>query len=317
MSDSYQYMVSKSTLRQIIGWLIAVIIIGILIRTVYLNREELLKWDWRFGWHNLLVSFVFLMSAYLTASIAWKTIIFGFGHKVKVHESFRVVYLANLGRYIPGKIWQVIGMVGLAKELGIPAPTSLASFALVQGYMLPASFLLVPIFLRRGDALDSIMVYRDIIFIIMGLVLAVFLFLFFLPGGLNWSLNKVLKLFRQEPVEYRPSFSNRIAIFVWYMITWILFGISFHFFLIALIPQSGIGVVFSSGAYIAAYNLGYLSFISPGGLGVREWVLKILLAPLIGAPVAASIALTHRIWITIGEAIMSLLALLTYKIKSK
>nr|MBN2278724.1 flippase-like domain-containing protein [candidate division Zixibacteria bacterium] len=310
-------MIYRKTLRHIIGWLIAVIIIVILARTIYINREELLAWDWKFNWYYLLLSMILLMGAYLTASQAWRTIITGFGFQLRLHEAFRVVYLANLGRYIPGKVWQVFGMVGLAKELGIPAPTSLASFALVQGYMLPASFLLVPILLGRGEALKSLMIYRDLTYLVMGLVLLVFLILFFLPGGLNWSLNRILKIFRQEPVNYRPRFTNRIAIFFWYLVTWLLFGLSFHVFLVALIPQSGISPDFSSGAYIAAYNMGYISFISPGGLGVREWVMKILLAPYIGVPLAASIALTHRIWITIGEAFMSLLALLTYRIKSK
>ena len=44
--------------------------------------------------------------------------------------------------------------------------------------------------------------------------------------------------------------------------------------------------------------------------------MSALLAPQLGGPVAASIALIHRVWVTIAEAVVSLLALLTYKIKS-
>ncbi len=42
-----------------------------------------------------------------------------------------------------------------------------------------------------------------------------------------------------------------------------------------------------------------------------------LLAPTLTQPVAASIALINRVWITIAEAIISLLALLTYKFKGR
>jgi uncharacterized membrane protein YbhN (UPF0104 family) len=309
-------MAGKKIVRQIIGWLIAAVIIFILFRTIYVNRAELQSWDWQISWPNALLSILFLGAAYATASQGWRTILYGFGHRIKLHESFRVVYLANLGRYIPGKVWQVIGMVGLAREVNIPAKISLASFALVQAYALPASFLLVLIMLGYAAPLQALAVYRDIFYIFMGVIVLAFLILFFAPAGLDWALNKILRLFRQEPVRYRPHFKNRLAIFAWYLITWIFFGLSFHFFLAALIAESGFGVLFSAGAYIAAYNLGYISFISPGGLGVREGVISALLAPQIGGPVAASLALIHRVWITIAEAVISLLALLTYKVKS-
>lgn len=310
-------MAKKKILRQIAGWSVAAVIIFILIKTIYVSRGELLSWEWRISWFQAFLSILFLGGAYLTASQGWRTILYGFGYEIRLYESFRVVYLANLGRYIPGKIWQVIGMVGLARELNIPAGVSLASFALVQAYALPASFLLILLMLGRSESLESLVIYRNIMYIFMAAVLLVFLILFFKPGGLNWALNKILRLFRRQPVEYKPGFKNRVAIFGWYIITWALFGLSFHFFLSALIAAPKLTVFFSAGSYIAAYNLGYIAFLSPGGLGVREGVISALLAPQIGAPVAASIALIHRILITIAEAVISLLALLTYKIRRK
>ncbi|UCD94426.1 MAG: flippase-like domain-containing protein [Candidatus Zixiibacteriota bacterium] len=309
-------MAGKKVVRQIIGWLIAAAIIFILFRTVYVNWAELQNWNWQISWPLALLSILLLAAAYVTASQGWRTILYGFGHRIRFHESFRVVYLANLGRYIPGKVWQVIGMVGLAREVNIPAKISLASFALVQAYALPASFLLVLIMLGYAAPLQALAVYRDIFYIFMAVVVLIFLILFFAPKGLNWALNRILKLFRQEAVQYRPDFKNRLAIFAWYLVTWVFLGLSFHFFVAALIADSGFRVLFSAGAYIAAYNLGYISFISPGGLGVREGVMSALLAPQLGGPVAASIALIHRVWITLAEAVISLLALLTYKIKS-
>jgi uncharacterized membrane protein YbhN (UPF0104 family) len=309
-------MRAKRIARQIAGWIIAAVIIFFLFRTVYIHRGELVAWQWRINWHRIILSAVMLGGAYLCSSQAWRTIIDGFGYRIRLSESFRVVYLANLGRYIPGKIWQVIGMVGLAKEINIPAQISLASFALVQAYALPASFMIVILSLGYSHSLDSLAVYRDILYAFMAIVLIVFLILFLKPNGLNRALNWILRLFKREPVHYAPGIANRTAILCWYLITWILFGLSFHYFLAALIDKGGPGIIFSSGAYIAAYNIGYISFLSPGGLGVREGVISALLAPYLTGPIAASIALIHRLWITIAEAIISLLALLTYKIKS-
>ncbi|MEW5924258.1 MAG: lysylphosphatidylglycerol synthase transmembrane domain-containing protein [Candidatus Zixiibacteriota bacterium] len=309
-------METKKLIKQVIGWILAAVIIYILFRTIYNNRDELLNWHWQINWINAVLAMIFLFVAYITASQAWRVLLHGFGHNVRLHESFRVVYLANLGRYIPGKVWQVIGMVGLAREVNIPARVSLASFALIQAYALPASFLLVPLLLWRSDALASLEVYRDIVYAFMTVVLLVFLILFFWPNGLDWALNKILRIFKQETIVYKPSFGNRISIFIWYIITWILFGLSFHFFLRALIAEPVLDIRFSTGVYIAAYNLGYIAIISPGGLGIREGVITALLATSFGQPIAASISLIHRVLITIAEAAISLLALLTYKIKN-
>jgi len=310
-------MLNNKYIRSIIGWILAGIILYILFRTVVANWEDLRSWHWQIHRGNLILSILFLAAAYLGSSLGWRTIIAGFGHQVKLREAFRVVYLAQLGRYIPGKIWQVIGMVGLAKEVGIPSAVSLASFVLVQAYALPAAFLLIFVMIGSSQLLSSLILYRDIFYVFMAVVLLLFLILFFKPNGLSWALNRLLRLLKKEPVDYRPSFSNRIMIFIIYLGTWIMFGISFHYFLAALVADVRQTVWYSAGSYIAAYNIGYIAFFSPGGLGFREGVMTMLLAPTLTQPVAASLALINRVWITIAEAIVSLLALLTYKFKGR
>ena len=310
-------MNSHKILRNIAGWLLAAIIIFFLARTIYIHRYELSQWQWNINWIYILVSFLLLFGAYISATIAWQKIISSFSLKVGLIDSFRILYLSQLGRYIPGKIWQVVGMVALAQEVGVPARISLASFALAQAYSLPASFVLIPIFLGRLDSVDSLAAYRDIFYGVFTIVIIVFLVLFFKPNGLNWALNKVLKILRREPVDYKPDFGNRISIFVWYLAMWFLFGLAFHYFLNAIMSYSILPIGYAIGTYIAAYIIGYISFLSPGGLGFREGVMTALLSPYFSTPVAASISLINRIWITAAEAIISLLALLTYRIKSR
>lgn len=305
----------KRILKNVFGWLIAGLIFYILFKTIYSHRAELSQWKWRIDWFNAAVSVITLMAAYLCGSQGWRAVIAGFGIKIKLHEAFRVVYLANLGRYIPGKVWQVVGMVGLAKEVQVPPQVALASFALVQGYALPAAFLLIPATLGLDALPKSMEVMRDILYLFMTATVLLFLFLFFKPDGLNWALNKILKLFRQEPVQYRPSLQNRLEIFLWYLLNWTLFGISFHFFLRALLADTSLPFIYSTGAYITGYILGYIAFLSPAGLGIREGVLSAVLAVKLGGPLAASIAIINRVWITIAEVIITLLALGTYQLK--
>jgi len=303
--------------KTIIGWLLAIVIMAFLVRLFYNNRAELARWQWDINWFKAIISAILLFAAYISAAIAWKTIIYGFGHKVGLSDAFRIVYLANLGRYIPGKVWQVFGMVALANEVGVPARISLASFALAQAYSLPASFVLIPIFLGNIESFKSLALYKDLFYLAFAISFLAFLILFFKPGGLSGALNWVLKVLKREPVDYRPKYKNRIAIFNWYLITWILFGLAFHYFLEALLANSILPLKYAVGTYIAAYIIGYISFLSPGGLGFREGVMTALLTPFLGVGTAVSVSLIHRLWITFAEVIISLISLLTYKFGSK
>jgi hypothetical protein len=62
--------------------------------------------------------------------------------------------------------------------------------------------------------------------------------------------------------------------------------------------------------WVAAYVVGYLSLLTPGGLGVREGVMILLLAPLFPVPVPTVIALAARLWVILGEVAGAAIALI-------
>jgi uncharacterized membrane protein YbhN (UPF0104 family) len=64
----------------------------------------------------------------------------------------------------------------------------------------------------------------------------------------------------------------------------------------------------ATGGFAAAYVLGYVALIAPGGIGVREMVLSTLLAPVMGAGPSVVLTLASRILVTITEAGTGLLA---------
>ena len=65
----------------------------------------------------------------------------------------------------------------------------------------------------------------------------------------------------------------------------------------------------SIGAFIIAYQLGYLAFFAPGGIGVRELVLTTILVPFLG-PIAASVSIAARLWNMTTEIIAALICTL-------
>ena len=59
-----------------------------------------------------------------------------------------------------------------------------------------------------------------------------------------------------------------------------------------------------------AWAIGFLVFLTPGGLGVREGALALLLAPFLPSPLPAVVALLARLWWTVAELISVAIAAL-------
>src|SRR5439155_1327200 len=60
---------------------------------------------------------------------SWRRILLGWGQRIAFGAAARTWSLANLGRYVPGKVWSVAGLVVLAQRAGVQmAPAAASAF---------------------------------------------------------------------------------------------------------------------------------------------------------------------------------------------
>jgi hypothetical protein len=62
------------------------------------------------------------------------------------------------------------------------------------------------------------------------------------------------------------------------------------------------------GVFSLSWIAGFIIFLTPGGLGVREGAIVFLLNPFMPSSVAILIAIIARVWWSIAEAILILIA---------
>jgi uncharacterized membrane protein YbhN (UPF0104 family) len=62
-------------------------------------------------------------------------------------------------------------------------------------------------------------------------------------------------------------------------------------------------LLISTGVFAVAWVIGFVTLISPGGLGVREAVLLAGLTPAYGAGTALGIAILYRLVTSLGDGI--------------
>ena len=89
------------------------------------------------------MSCVVLVGGYILSAALWGRMVRDLGGPaLPLVTSVRLFMIANLGRYVPGKIWQIAGLAYLAKREGVPASVATGAAVLGQGVALLAATLI-------------------------------------------------------------------------------------------------------------------------------------------------------------------------------
>jgi uncharacterized membrane protein YbhN (UPF0104 family) len=301
----------KRTLVLLLKLLLTAVVLYYVIRQVWVNWGAVESFNWQFNWIYLIASLLLAQVALLLFAVSWGKIISGFNHRLTAMESFRVLNLSNLGRYIPGKVWQVFGMLYLAKGKGVPPEQAGASFVIYQMFTIPASLL---VWVIAAQFESSLLIDK---FKIMGpgsaytigfVALAGCAVLIFYPQPILRLANKILMKLGRPPASFGLDKNVALLVFVGYFLGWILFGLAFWLFLRSVLGTEAPSALVAVGLYNVAYQIGYLALFAPGGLGPREVVIGLLLQPFVG-PVAPALAIVARIWSVVIDTSAALAAL--------
>jgi uncharacterized membrane protein YbhN (UPF0104 family) len=276
------------------------------IRYVYENWRVVSLYQWQFKYGLLAVSFGLVFLNFLFFIQIWRSLLQKLSSKLPFKKAFKIWFYSNLGKYVPGKIWSVMGMVYMCEKEGIPKAATLSSAILNQLLNIIGGLILVLIlsgtkFLRGMSKLY----YLPLI-----LVFVISLYPRVMEKILNWGLKKLKK----EPVKVNLSFKENLFFTLLFMLAWGVYGVAFNIFILSLTDSSFNLWPFLTSIFAFSYILGFLSIFVPGGLGVREGILVYYLSSYFPLPVAVLIALLSRLWMTAAE-VLGLLISLRFRFK--
>lgn len=295
--------------------LLVVVILYFLFRQVADNWQAIREYDWEIHPLYLALSVVSGVGAFFIMSSVWRVIVGAFGYTVGPLSAFRIFYLANLGHYIPGRVWQVFGVLYLARQKGIPPEPAAASFVMVQLFAIPASFLIYALaaYFEPKLLVEQVaLLGQGASYVLTGAMIVLCLLITLFPQVFLGIGNRVLRFLKRPTIEFRLDKKVALGVFIGYGIGWICYGLAFWLFVKTVAPEADLSAVAGIGAFNAAYQIGYLVLFAPGGFGPREFVMGVLLAPFVG-PIGAAVAITARIWAVLIESLAALMALAVRK----
>lgn len=243
----------------------------------------------------LVAASVVLCGAYFFSAWLWGLLVRDLGGPhIPAAEAVRLFMIANLGRYIPGKVWQIAGLAALAKGRGVPPATATGAAILGQGIALVGASVV-----GTGAVLSSPDPYRR-----WGLVgvfaVGAMVVLLAIPPVFRGLARAWFRLTRTA-TERLPSPAHGLRWLALYTGNWGLYA--FSFWILARSLGLDAGVVPVGSAFAAAYVLGYVMVFAPAGLGPREGFLIVFLTPHLGAAPSGVLAVVARLWTTIVELV--------------
>ncbi len=275
------------------------------------NWEEVVQFEWQLNPGLLALSVGLHLLTFAAFSLVWSWLIGAYGFDVKFRSAFKIGYLANLGRYLPGKIWPVFGMAYIAKQVDIDERASVTSWAVALVYAIASSFAVcASIAAIYPELIDIVakLVPRSVTLVGLSLVALVSLLLMLYPKIVSRLVNVGLRALRREQLDFDINRRTSIRVFFGYAGCWLLYGLSFWTFLQSINAGASIPIHVGIMSFILSYQIGYFAFFAPGGIGVRELALTYSLGPFIG-PLAGGVAVAGRLWNIAVEIIAALVAL--------
>jgi uncharacterized membrane protein YbhN (UPF0104 family) len=275
--------------------IVAVFAIGFCATKLIQSLDSLLKLQW---WNHpwlLLVHLSFLSLIFFTFAAGWAVALGVCGQSFSIAGVTYCWLVANAGKYIPGKVFMFAGRLSLCSKIGVRQSACFWALALEHFFMLLAALpFLVPVFLQ-GYMPDAIFIYAFCSIVLVTVLLTV------KPDLFARLINQMLMRMQREPLHIVLSSTNMLLLLGIYFVAWTIYGLSGVILINVLEIQTALSGIVIASMFVASWLVGFLSILTPGGIGVREATLVLLLQPSVVAPQALALALLARATWTIIE----------------
>lgn len=235
---------------------------------------------------------------------SWKYIVASFGYEQHWMDMAYVQMTSTIGKYIPGKIWNYSSKIYLSNNFGIPLKKASVAIIAEIVFTYLTAFCLFFVFFPDSLVLNLpqylVISIRTAGVISLALVLLV-------PSLIQKKGRLGQLIINQKALSY--------AIFLRSVI-WFLSGLGFYFLSRAL-GMPDIGFSLANAIVPASFFVGFLVFILPDGVVIRETIIIYMLRGVVASPDATILSLVYRFFLILLEFIVIFVIFLVWKSNSK
>jgi uncharacterized membrane protein YbhN (UPF0104 family) len=286
-----------------------VVILALFILSVQRNWNQLTSYKFEWNPWFLALGFLGFLLQELSYGLIWRKVLMRLGAQLDLRAALRIYLASEFVRYIPGNVWHVLTRILWVNKYGVSRPIAFASMTIELITKLAAGALIFALSLLFWSDIGAIqtLLHGTPIVIGLGVALALGLLVGLHPRVLNGVMGFGLRLLKRDPVVLTLRYSDILLITLYWLVSWAIAGTAFYLLLLSLLPAVPISVLpICIGIYAIAWDIGFVSFITPSGLGFREGAIVGLFAlsiPFVPGTIAGILALFSRLVSTVAELV--------------
>ncbi len=290
-----------SFLKFFIGWPLSSVALFFIFKTVLSNSPEILSYVKTPTLPLLAGGILCFFSYYILRAIVWKILLKESGHDIALKESTYLWGLAELKRYVPGNIWSFLTKTLSFEEKGVERKI-ITKLLFIEIGMFLLSCLIFSLlglnFLSKGILPENINFFYPTVTPFVIIVLLLYIFNKRIIPKNNNKLSIFIRFFL-------PDFKPAVIVNLLLINLLFLFFYGLGYFLIIssviyLPVNQSLSLI---GFFVFSLLTGYLSFITPMGLGVREGMVTLGLTKFLTVGIAGFSSIFARINLIITEII--------------
>jgi hypothetical protein len=247
------------------------------------------------------IALVTTIAGLICSLLVWRSILADLGSRLLLPDAWRIMFIGQLAKYIPGSVWPVIAQTELGADQGVPRGSSavsvLVSYAVVTGTGALLATAILP-FAANG----SLAHYFWVLLLVPPIVAMLS------PPVLNRVLEALLKALRRQPLASRMTVSGMLRSVGWALLGWLCNGTTVYVLMRQLAGHRADLLFVSIGAYALSWVVGFVAVFAPAGAGVREAVVIATLSSRTTAPIALTIALLTRALSVVSDGLTASVA---------
>jgi glycosyltransferase 2 family protein len=225
------------------------------------------------GW--IVAALLFAMLGQWAAVLGFRAVLAASSRWLPIVDVAQVFFVSQLGKYIPGSVWPIVAVTEMCRRYGVVRRAAAIAgllallFSVVTGGVFGIVLVLVG---ASGGAAG-----------LWWLVLLVpVAFAAVHPRVVVATVNFLLRVVRRAPVELDLTGAALRGSLGWPLVSWLFLGLQCWALVVALGGPVLTSLAASIGGFALAYAAGTLFVPAPAGAGVREAVLGVALANVIG-----------------------------------
>jgi uncharacterized membrane protein YbhN (UPF0104 family) len=303
-----------SLFKFFVGWPLGIIAILFLVKLLLPQFNSIQARIMHVNLVLIILALLFFLLYYFLRSYLWQKILEYKGHKLNLMKTAYLWEFSEFKRYVPGNVWSFLSRVSLFENAGVEK--KLVGLALLDEIQLIIiscaliSLFCLPLLLGVGEPVQLL---REMQIILLGSLVAILCyslvvaFIFKKRGNSNWTANLFLPGY---------ALKQKIILTIISTVAFFLFGLATLLACLAVF-NFDLKLYFELSAFFTfALLAGYLSFITPMGLGVREGIITLGLTRLTSVANAGFLSIFSRIILIISE-VTFVIIVFTFEILSK